>query len=102
MERAPRLFYSVTRDPAKHILYLKVVNASSNPQPLNIKLGGAAQPPKAKAGLISLSARSTAATNTLTEPTLLVPVQSSISGIKSEFQRTFPPYSIQILELEAN
>lgn len=97
---SPRLFYSATRDAAKGIVYLKVVNASSEPQPLDIKLDGASNV-AARAALISLSAHTTEATNTLTEPNKIVPVESSIQGVAKEFHRVFPPYSIQILELRA-
>ena len=37
----PRFFYSATEDSDKGVLYLKLVNASSIPQPVDIQLGGA-------------------------------------------------------------
>ena len=36
-----RFFYTVTRDAAKGMVYLKLVNASSEPQELKITLDGA-------------------------------------------------------------
>lgn len=94
----PRLFCSVTRDRAKGTLYLKVVNASSAPQALHIKLSGAARVNGA-GRLISLTARSTAETNTLREPARIIPVESSIRGVSADLQHVFPPYSISVLEL---
>jgi alpha-L-arabinofuranosidase len=95
----PRLFSSVTRDTAKGVLYLKIVNASSAPQAVNIKLTGAYQL-KGEGRLISLTAHTTAETNTLREPTRIVPVESSLPGIKRNFNHTFPPYSISVIEID--
>lgn len=94
-----RFFYSVTRDTAKGLLILKAVNASSEPQPMDLKLIGAATVGD-QASLISLKGNSTRETNTMTEPEKIVPVQSVISGVSNNLQYTFPPYSIQILEFK--
>src|SRR5690349_11547055 len=37
---APKLFYSVTRDAKNRRIYLKLVNASSTPEPLDLKFAG--------------------------------------------------------------
>jgi alpha-N-arabinofuranosidase len=94
-----RFFYTVTRDAAKGVVYLKLVNASSDPQELKITLDGA-KDVKAPAKLITLGAATTAATNTITDPKRVVPVESSIKAAKT-FTRTVPGYSIQVLELSA-
>jgi alpha-N-arabinofuranosidase len=93
---APKLFYSVTRTSTDGTVYLKLVNASSTPQPLNIQFTGG----KAAAGgkLISLSARTTAATNTITQPAVIVPVESGLHDLASH---TVPGYTIQVLEFKA-
>lgn len=96
----PRLFSSVTRDPVKGVLYLKIVNASSVSQPVNIKLNGAGATLKSDGRLISLSARTTAATNTLAEPTKIVPIESAITDASANFSHSFAPYSINVIELE--
>ncbi len=92
-----RFFYTVTRDAAKGVVYLKLVNASSEPQELKITLDGA-KDVKASAKLITLSAATTAATNTITDPKRVVPVESSIK-VAQTITRTVPGYSIQVLEL---
>ncbi len=95
---APRLFYSVTRDTAKKMLYLKVVNASSGPQQLHIQLQGANRV-NGTATVIRLSGHSMEETNSLADPNRIVPVKSSEAGISADFQRVFPAYSIQVMEI---
>jgi alpha-N-arabinofuranosidase len=92
-----RFFYSVTHDPSKNTLYLKLVNASSTAQPLSIALAGAGALSKT-ATLISLTGKDLAETNTISSPTRIVPVKTSINNVSSEFNHLVPPYSIQVLE----
>jgi alpha-N-arabinofuranosidase len=93
-----RLFYTVTRDAAKGIVYLKIVNASSKAQELKISLDGA-KDVKPTAKLVRLSAATTAATNSITDPKRVVPVESVVKGVSKEFTRMVPGYSIDVLEL---
>jgi len=94
----PRFFYSATKDPEKAILYLKLVNGSSIPQPVDLKLTGAtAISPTAK--VISLSAKTTQDTNTITDPNHIVPQESTVDLAKPPFTYTVPAYSIQVLEV---
>jgi alpha-N-arabinofuranosidase len=93
-----RLFYSVTKDAAKGIVYLKLVNASSAAQELKITLDGA-KTVKATAKLVRLSAGSTAATNTINDPKRVVPVESTVTGVAKMFTRTVPGYSIEVYEI---
>jgi alpha-N-arabinofuranosidase len=93
-----RLFYSVTKDAAKGIVYLKLVNASSAAQKLKITLDGA-KSVKATAKLVRLSAGSTAATNTINDPKRVVPVESTVTGVAKTFTRTVPGYSIEVYEI---
>jgi alpha-N-arabinofuranosidase len=95
----PRFFYSATEDPGKGVLYLKLVNASSVPQPIDITLGGA-KSVAATASVISLSSKTTQDTNTLTDPKHIVPVETTIGGVKESFNYTVPKYAIQVLEIK--
>jgi alpha-N-arabinofuranosidase len=61
-----RMFTSVTRDRAKGVVYVKLVNASSAKQDVKVTLTGA-NSVKNMAKLTSLSAPTTAATNSITE-----------------------------------
>jgi alpha-N-arabinofuranosidase len=96
---APKLFYSVTRRSSDGTVYLKLVNASSTPQPLHIQLNGGKVVGSGK--LISLSARTTAATNSITQPSVIVPVESGLHAAGAEFSHIVPGYTIQVLELKA-
>lgn len=93
-----RLFYSATRDTARKKLYLKIVNASSKSQRLNIQLQGASRV-NDTATVTSLSGHSMQETNSLTDPERIVPVEIHIQGVSADFRRTFPAYSIQVLEI---
>jgi len=97
----PRLFDSVTYDSKTHHLILKLVNASSKPQPVKIDLGGAKRV-HAKATLTTLSGKSTQATNSITDPKRIVPVVTTIDNAAATFTHTVPRYAIQILNLEVN
>ncbi len=95
---APLLFYSVTRNAAKRTLYVKVVNASSKPQPLEIQLIGKDKP-QGTAAVTTLSGHSMEETNSLAEPARILPVKSAITDVSSDWQRIFPAYSIEIIEV---
>jgi alpha-N-arabinofuranosidase len=93
-----RMFTSVTRDRAKGVVYVKLVNASSAKQDVKVTLTGA-NSVKNMAKLTSLSAPTTAATNSITEPRRVVPVESMVK-VGKEFTRTVPGYSVEVLELQ--
>ncbi|MFZ0743979.1 MAG: alpha-L-arabinofuranosidase C-terminal domain-containing protein [Terracidiphilus sp.] len=92
----PRFFYSITSDKAKKHLYLKLVNADSTPQAVDIDLLGVKLASTAK--LISLSAHDTQATNTIDDPERIVPVDSTLNDVSSHFHHTLPGYAIQVIE----
>ena len=96
----PKLFYSVTRKSGDGTVYLKLVNASSVPQPLHIQLHGAKAIDR-DGKLIAMSAKTTAATNSISQPVAIVPVESGLHDAAAQFAHTVPGYSIEILELKA-
>ena len=96
---APKLFYSATRKSSDGTIYLKLVNASSTPQPVRIQLDGAKAVGDGK--LISMSAKTTAATNSIAQPAAIVPVESGLREAAANFTHTVPGYAIQVLELKA-
>ncbi len=93
-----RFFYSVTRDAAKGMVYLKLVNANTNPQPLKVDLEGTGKL-GSTASLVTISGSSPAETNSITAPTQVVPVKTELKGIASTFSLTVPAYSIQVLAI---
>lgn len=97
----PRLFESATYDSKTHRVYLKLVNASSIPQPVEIKLNGVAQA-LSKATVTTLSGETTQETNSITEPTRIVPKVSSIANAGATFTHLVPKYSIQVLDIHLN
>jgi alpha-N-arabinofuranosidase len=97
----PRIFQSATYDSKRHRLIVKLVNASSIPQPVEFKLNGATHV-QSKATVTTLSAPTTKTTNSITDPTRVVPVTSTIDNAAPTFTHTLPRYSIQILNLDLN
>jgi alpha-N-arabinofuranosidase len=93
-----KFFYSATIHSDKRELYLKLVNASSDSQPVEIALPGAH--PTANAKLVRLSAPDTQTTNSIDHPDRLVPVESAIHNVSTNFSVTLPPYSIQVLQID--
>ena len=98
---ALRFFYSVTRDSRDGKLYLKMVNATASPRTLTIRLNGVSQVSK-NGKIISMSASTTQSTNTVLDPKKIVPRESTIRNAATQFSYTLPPYSIQVMELEAH
>jgi alpha-N-arabinofuranosidase len=95
----PTLFYSATRDSKTGTIYLKIVNRASTPQPLTVEIAGLASV-ESKGESITMAASSPDDTNSITEPAKIVPVSAAVDGLGANFTRTFPPYSITVLELK--
>jgi alpha-N-arabinofuranosidase len=93
-------FYSVTRDPAKGAVYLKLVNASSVAEPIEVEMTGASDVANA-AVVETLTGTTLPQTNTISFPTRIVPVQTTIKGAGTKFSHSVPAYLIQVLELQA-
>jgi alpha-N-arabinofuranosidase len=93
-----KFFYSITGSAAKKKLYLKLVNASSDPQAIDMAIDGAKTTAKAK--LIALSAADTQETNSITDPKRIAPVESAISLAGGRVRHTMPRYSIEVVEID--
>ncbi len=97
-QQVPLLFFDATRDSKTGTIYVKVVNRAATPQPVRIAISGVATvDPKGRA--ITMAASSPNDTNSITDPVKVAPVASNIDGLSANFERTFPPYSISVLEL---
>jgi alpha-N-arabinofuranosidase len=94
----PRLFESATYNSKTHHLFVKLVNASTMSQPVEIKLSGAAHV-DSRAIVTTLSGKTTQETNSIIEPTRIVPVTSSIQNVSSAFTHSVPKYAIQVLDI---
>jgi len=93
-----RLFYSVTKDAAKGVVYLKLVNASSDAKPVEIDLTGAKVAATAK--VLSLTAHSLQETNSIDDPTRIAPVESALHEVSSNFKHVVPAYSIEVITID--
>jgi alpha-N-arabinofuranosidase len=94
----PRFYTSVTRDNKKRELFIKVVNADSDAATLKISLDGAPGVAR-EALLITLSGKSPNATNSITNPEAIAPVEHRIPIAGPKFEHSFAPYSINVLKL---
>jgi alpha-N-arabinofuranosidase len=98
-DNAPaRVYASVTRDDAKHKLFVKVVNATSTAQPLAISLTGVSELAP-QATLTTMSGKTPNATNSIAHPDAVKPVERKVSLAGPKFTETFAPYSVNVLEL---
>ena len=97
--QVPSLFFDATRDSQSGIVYLKIVNRQSTPQPVKIEISGAASV-EVEGEAVVLKANSPDDTNSIQEPDKIVPVTEKVDGLGTDFTREFPPCSITILELK--
>jgi alpha-N-arabinofuranosidase len=95
----PRLFESVTADQKTGRLYVKLVNASSEPQPVEIKIEGASHIRPAMT-ITTLSGATTKDTNSITAPKHIVPVVTHATNAAANFRHVVPRYAIQVLEID--
>ena len=98
-QQVPSLFFDATRDSATGTIYVKVVNRADSAQSVAIEISGvnALQP----SGLATvLKAQQPDDTNSLKDPRKLVPVTQRIKVPDTFFARSFPAYSITVLELQ--
>ncbi len=94
----PLLFSNATRDSNTGTIYVKIVNRSGNAAPVHIALSGLTSVnPSGK--IVTIASGSPEDTNSIKEPNKIVPVTADVTGLSTDFTRTFPPYSITVLEL---
>jgi len=99
-QQVPTLFFNATLDSGTHNIFLKIVNRAAMPQAVRIEVGGLGSlDPKGQS--IAMSAPSPDGTNSIAEPLKIVPVATPIDGLSTRFTRTFPSYSITVLQMKA-
>ena len=92
-----RFFYSATVSKQDKVLHLKLVNASSVDQALSLNLGGVSGPHAAK--VISLHGATYDATNSISDPDAIRPVESTVSVSGGHWSHTVPALSIEVVDL---
>jgi alpha-L-arabinofuranosidase len=96
--QVPTMFFSATKSDRRGEIYLKVVNSIGSEQTVRVDLAGAASV-AAEGKAIVLSSAQKEDTNTIAEPTKVVPVTSRASGLGKQFSYSFAPYSVTVLVL---
>jgi alpha-L-arabinofuranosidase len=94
----PRIYASVTRDDKQKKLFIKIVNANSDTQHINIALDGISSV-KRSATLTTMSGKTPGATNSITHPDAVKPVEHHIEVSGPKFEHNFEPNSINVLDL---
>jgi alpha-N-arabinofuranosidase len=80
--------------------YMTVVNTLGAANTTTVNLAGVTNV-SSTASATSLVGLASNATNSITNPTAIVPTTSTVSGLGTSFQDTFPGYSITILQFTA-
>ena len=88
---------SVTRDSRSGAIYAKLVNPGDAAAPLQIDLNGVRT--LASTATAIVLAGDARATNSIDAPEAVVPVTSTVAGVKSSFIYTVPAHGIVVLEL---
>lgn len=92
------LYYVTTYEESSGDVIVKAVNAFGAAMQSRIVVEGVEQIlPQGNA--ITMIADSLDAANTFQNPTRVAPITTEISGLSTDFEYTFPPYSITILRL---
>ncbi|HEX7652395.1 MAG TPA: alpha-L-arabinofuranosidase C-terminal domain-containing protein, partial [Verrucomicrobiae bacterium] len=94
------LFYSAMRDSQSGRIILKIVNRADTAQAVQLTVSGVTSV-TANGTATVLKADNRDATNSLEDPRHVVPTTEAVTGLGTNFTRTFPPCSITVLELDA-
>lgn len=94
-----KFFYSVTASQKANKMCLKLVNASSAPQSLDITLAGLGAGART-AHLETLKANGPWATNTIKDPKRIAPVSSTMALKGEHAAYVLPGYTIQVMQVD--
>ncbi len=93
------MFSVATKDSHNGKVYLKIVNTMSTPQNVIIEIEGVKKV-ASDATMVVLKADKPEDTNTIAEPMKIIPATSKIKGVGKKFNRSFPAYSITVLQID--
>ena len=94
-----QVYASVTRDSRTGTIYLKVVNAADEVQPVSVTLKGVGGV-EATGEAVVLTSNSPQDTNTLSDPRKIVPVTTTARDLSQSFEYRFKPYSVTVLQID--
>jgi alpha-N-arabinofuranosidase len=97
----PRLFQSATLKAGTGHLFVKLVNASSLPQPVEIRISGPRKIASAMT-VTTLSGQTPQETNTIRDPERIRPEVTHTTGAGPRFRHVVPKDAIQVLDLRLN
>jgi alpha-N-arabinofuranosidase len=95
-----KVYTSVTRDSKDGTIYLKVVNAAADPQPLHVNLNGVGQVSRTGTAVV-LTSTSPSATNRPGDNEKAVPVTVRVPGLGQSFDYNFAPFSVTVLQIDS-
>lgn len=99
--QVPTIFFSATKNEKTGTIYLKIVNTISKQQTVIINLKGAGKI-LPNATLIVVKGDKPEDTNSITDPEKIIPIKSTIDGVKQSFTRSLDPYSVNIIEIQTS
>jgi alpha-N-arabinofuranosidase len=100
VSQVPQMFFDATRDSKTGTIYIKAVNRDSVPHDVHVVISGVTSvDPNGQA--ILLSANGPTDTNSISQPTNVVPNTVSVDGLGMDFTKTAPPYSVSVLEIQS-
>jgi len=99
LKTVPTIFYSATMNDTTGTIYLKVVNTISEKQTIKINIDGAAKV-SPNATMVVIKSDKSDDTNTISDPQNIVPVISTVKGLKNSFSQSFAPYSVTIMQIQ--
>jgi alpha-L-arabinofuranosidase len=96
-----KVYASVTRDSRDGTIYLKVVNAAADPQPVHVDLSGVGEVSSSGTAVI-LTSTTPSASNKPGETDKAVPVSSRVRGLGRTFDYSFAPFSVTVLQIDSD
>lgn len=97
-KQIPWMFFDATRNSKTGAIFIKIVNRAATAQTVHFAFSGVSSV-DSNGRTITLSGQGPDDTNSIAEPTKIIPVIANVSGLGSDFKRSFPPYSVNILEV---
>lgn len=97
-EGEPELFFSVTRDSEKGVIFIKMVNTEQSVQELKVRLKGSSK--IGPYGLAEVLSGSKEDTNSITNRLHVVPEESKVPDTGNSFIYQVPAYSVVVLKLK--
>jgi len=100
-EVVPTIFYSGTKNDSTGNIYLKIVNTKAKKQTIKIVLEGVSNV-SPEATNIVITGSKPEDTNTITDPEKIMPVTTKEKIKGKRFNKSLPPYSVTVIQLQTN